>query len=627
MLVLVVALVLRLTLAERPLRGLSPGLVVAATALAAFAAWSLASSAWSGAACWALPEYDRALAYALGLVALGIGGRTPARLAWATRLVLAAIVAACVVGALSRLLPDLVHAPRPFLLDRLSYPLTYWNAQGIFAAVGLVLAFSLTTSAREPLPVRVLGAACVPLLATTLLLTFSRGALVAAVVGLVVALVAGGPEGWIGGIGAAVAGVVAPLAVLLTADTLSTARYLSAAGRAEGRDVVLALVAWNAAGSRAAGGSGPARHARAVRRAGRSRMTARTRAALWAGGVAALCAIALALGGVGFAHRQFDRFVQGDQTFAVDQRDRLLDPGNNGRLENWRVALEMFSGEPVHGTGAGTYQTHWERERRTDLNVVDGHSLYLEVLGEMGIVGLAPRPRRAGDGAVGLRQARTRPGSRRARRACWRPPSPGLCTRASTGTGEMPATGFWLFALGGLALAAPRDGAGPERARRLQIAGDLPRVGRVAAALACLVLAVVPFKLIRYERALSTATTAFYAGDCGTGIDRALDAAEAERSMPGAFELLGYCDVRLGNGVLAVRNLQHAVTRDPDSWEPRYGLALVLGAEGRDPLPAARQALARNPREPLARQAVRAFARGGPRHWERVARRLLLPQR
>jgi O-antigen ligase len=61
----------------------------------------------------------------------------------------------------------------------------------------------------------------------------------------------------------------------------------------------------------------------------------------------------------------------------------------------WRAALEEFQAEPLLGTGAGTFQLHWPELRPHDLrvldtpDVLDAHSLYLESLAELGIVGFA----------------------------------------------------------------------------------------------------------------------------------------------------------------------------------------------------------------------------------------------
>jgi hypothetical protein len=115
------------------------------------------------------------------------------------------------------------------------------------------------------------------------------------------------------------------------------------------------------------------------------------------------------------------------------------------------------------------------------------------------------------------------------------------------------------------------------------------------------------------------------AGNCPAAIDHALASARAVSSRPEPYEVVGFCDVRLGYHALAVSNLRKAVARDPEWWETWYGLALVQGATGKDPRPAALRARRLNPREPLAQQAARAFAEAKRSGWSRAARRLPLP--
>lgn len=55
----------------------------------------------------------------------------------------------------------------------------------------------------------------------------------------------------------------------------------------------------------------------------------------------------------------------------------------------WGVAAQGFAEAPVQGGGAGTYEFLWERLRPRDLPVTDAHSLPLETLAELGVVGLA----------------------------------------------------------------------------------------------------------------------------------------------------------------------------------------------------------------------------------------------
>src|SRR5205823_14227555 len=74
-------------------------------------------------------------------------------------------------------------------MNRLAYPLTYWNALGILCAVGVLLLLGLAASRTELGIVNALVCGAVPILATTIYFTFSRGALLALAIGLFVFVV------------------------------------------------------------------------------------------------------------------------------------------------------------------------------------------------------------------------------------------------------------------------------------------------------------------------------------------------------------------------------------------------------------------------------------------------------
>lgn len=74
---------------------------------------------------------------------------------------------------------------------------------------------------------------------------------------------------------------------------------------------------------------------------------------------------------------------------ASDLNTHLVSLSGSGRGEYWRVALTTFTSAPIVGHGAGTFGRLWLIKRPDTLNVQDAHSLYLETLSELGIVGLA----------------------------------------------------------------------------------------------------------------------------------------------------------------------------------------------------------------------------------------------
>ena len=62
--------------------------------------------------------------------------------------------------------------------------------------------------------------------------------------------------------------------------------------------------------------------------------------------------------------------------------------GAGDRLQYWRVAWRMFVAHPLAGSGGGSFAGEWVRLRSVAVSTKDAHSLYLETLGETGIVGL-----------------------------------------------------------------------------------------------------------------------------------------------------------------------------------------------------------------------------------------------
>jgi O-antigen ligase len=610
---LIVALVLRITLAERPFEGFGPGLAVAAAALGLFAVWTLLSFTWSDSQSRALLEFNRALLYLLVLVLGGSLLRTSERLRWMVRAIVAGIVVVCGIGLISRVLPEVWPIAPNIAEDRLSYPLTYWNALGLLAALGIVLALLLTSDERESRPSRVLAAGVLPMLGATLLLTFSRGAILAAAIGVVAFAVLGRPRGLLPALVAV--GPATAIAVVLTfrADLLGTRRYTTEAAVAQGQDAAIAIALCMAAALLLRVLLLPADGVLS-----RIHLPARIRRPVIGGATASAVLIAvtvaLALDAPGYLDRQYERFLDGSGVATATTRVRLTNPGNNGRTDLWKVARDAWEQERVHGAGAGVFQTLWTRHRPTKQPATDGHSLYLEVLAELGLIGLALLA--VAFAAILGRLAYLARGPDRALYAgvlaagvAW------ACHAGIDWDWEMPAVTLPFFALGGLALA--RDRA------RLRAPG---RPLRVALGIGLLVMAVTPALVAVSQTHLDESVRAFEQGDCETAIDSALSSASTLSVRPEPYEILGYCDARRrGAGSLAVQMMEEAVERDPDNWEFRYGLALVRGAAGLDPRPAAREAQRLNPRNELTADAVRRFETDDPVKWGRRARTARLP--
>ncbi len=131
-----VLLVVRLAVADRPLASFGPAVLVPLAGLAGLAGWALLSQFWSHAPGRATIGFDRDLLYALTFALFASLGSTRARLTWAVRAVAFTMAGVAALSLISRVAPDVLSTSLPPQADgRLAYPLTYWNALGVFCAV------------------------------------------------------------------------------------------------------------------------------------------------------------------------------------------------------------------------------------------------------------------------------------------------------------------------------------------------------------------------------------------------------------------------------------------------------------------------------------------------------------
>ncbi len=613
---LAIVLVVRITVAERPFEGFSPALALAFGALASLAVWTLTSALWSNAPARALAEFDRTLLYALVLVLTGSAVARVGDLATVLRWIAAALVAIALAGLLTRLLPDTFPISAGFLPERVSFPVTYWNAMGIACALGTLLLAHLTVSGAERPAVRIVAAALLAPTAVTLYLTFSRGAIWVLPVGFVLYMLLAQPRGLLTGLPAA--GIPAAIAVKVAygAELLARADYdASAAAASQGRDVALVVLACalGAAALRAAVLPLDRRLAAIYIEEDNKRFL---RLALSGGLVLALLIGALAADAPRRISDARATFSEGRyMDYEADLRTRLTSAVDNGRVDAWRVALDDAERNLLKGSGAGTYRLVWDQERPPPpMKVTDGHSLYLETLSELGVVGLLLVLVAIGTILVaGL--FRLGGPERHAHGALV---AAGTMLALHAGVDwdwEMPVLFVWLFGAGGVVLASRRP--------RL---GELGRTPRIVAALAVLVLAITPALFAWSQPPLDRAVRAFAVRDCRTGIDAALDATERFGTRPEPWQILGYCDARAGQFDLARRAMNAARSRDPDNWQLAYGQAIVYGVSGLDPRPFAAEALRLNPLDERARALVRELAAAKtPARRREVTRRAVIP--
>ena len=343
---------------NKPLRPTAPT-IAAVTGLALLVAWVAASQDNAPLGDPAGADLQRDALYLGALLAAILAVRDLAPLRALEPALAVATLVVVAYGLAGRLLPGIVDQTFGASAGgRLDQPLTYWNAMGALAAIGVVLWARL--AARRPAAV----VAVVPL-GLAVYMTYSRGALAALAAGLLV-LVLLAPT-WqqlravlVGVEGAAIAAIAASrLGDLKTADPSSGQGAVLLA-------VVLAAMAVTVLLIRG-GASGPLP------------LPPRARLAGWALAVAVAAApYVIAVAG--------ERGTPSTPAFGANAA-RLGSVGSN-RYAYWRVAVSTWADHPIEGAGPASFRVEWLQRRPFAEAVRDAHSLELETLAELGLVGL-----------------------------------------------------------------------------------------------------------------------------------------------------------------------------------------------------------------------------------------------
>ena len=552
--------------------------------LLAFGCWTLLSAVWSPSTTSTVFEAQRTLAY-LGVVllALLVVRKTTAPLLLGGVLTGVTVVAG--YALLTRLLPGRFASFDTVAGYRLSDPIGYWNGLGIYAAMGILLAVGFLARAERTAS-RAVAAALPVVLVTTLYFTYSRGAWIALAAGFAVA-VAFDPAR----LRLLVASlVVAPwcaaaLWLASRSDALTTQGSSFAEARSQGRTLLLSLVVLAIA-------SGTAGLALAL-------IDRRVRVGTLTRRVFAGTLVVVALAGLGvlwvqegspasLAQSAWSRFRSTPIQSSADLNSRLFDLSANGRIDHWRVAWNDFTAHPVVGQGAGTYAASWAQRRPVALKVQNAHSLYLENLDELGVVGLAllvgflAVPAVA---AVRTRRAVVFPGAIAASAAY-------LVHAAADWDWELPGVTI-VALLAGVSLLACARGATASVARTRRDLVVLPLAVAGTALALVSVLGAVP---------LGRSRDAVDASRWAAAVSAAHD---AERWAPWSSEplrLLGEAQLGAGDVTGARVSFQKAVRKDPDSW--LLWLDLALASNGSERGAALERVQILNPLSPQLKQLL-----------------------
>lgn len=362
--------------------------LIFAVLLLALSVWTGLAILWSDSAERTAVELARVTTLA-GVFALGLMVvRGPADLRKVVGAIGAAIGVISVAALGSRFLPDLfgpdvVAQGLPAEADRLNYPLTYWNGLAALVAMGAPICLWAAADARR-LVLRAAATAILPAFVLTVYYTLSRGGAVELLLGVAV-LLALHPRRL---------ALVAPLTLAAIGSAVliwgASGREALADGlvdttaKSQGLEmlaITLAVMATIAVAATLIQG--------AIQRD--QLVIPSPQVAIpkkWIATAAAVTIVAgVALGAPGEVSDRWEQF----KTPATPGGGsaRLANLNGSGRVQWWESAIDANASAPILGIGPGSWEYWWARgDGGVPGFVRDAHSLYLEMLGELGIPGL-----------------------------------------------------------------------------------------------------------------------------------------------------------------------------------------------------------------------------------------------
>ncbi|MQA75864.1 MAG: tetratricopeptide repeat protein [Solirubrobacterales bacterium] len=579
--------------------------------LGAFAIWTALGMSWSESSERSMAEAARVAAYA-GVLCLALVAQGRDAVRRAAYSVGAAIALVSALALLSRLHSEWFPANEAaaFLPQgrRLNYPLDYWNGLAALVAIGVPLVLSVAAGARH-IFARALAAAALPAMALTVYYTLSRGGAVEIVVGLVV-LVALYPRRLQLMPTLLSAGVGSGLVIAAGAQRDQLADGLTGATASSQADEMLAVVIVACVGV----GLIQAAIALAERHdLIRAPVVSRSGALAALGLVAIVCLVgALAFGAPGKVADGWDDFKA--DAGPDDSAQRFASASGNGRYQWWSSMVDAAETDPLTGIGPGTFEFWWAREGTRTGFVRDGHSLYFESLGELGVPGLILIS--ALILFVLWRGAAAALAADPERRALLAAATAG-CAAFAVAAGidwvwEIPVLPV-CFLLLAAALAAPRlaaaEGARPAAAERTR--GQAPsgsgrfaspgRIALVVASLAALVVVAIP---LAGEASVRESQDLVRSAQLSAALDEAQTAKGIEpyAATPNLQEALVL--ERRGDFESAAAAAREATADEPTNWRTWFVLSRLEARVGNveATIDGYRRARDLNPRSPLFQQ-------------------------
>ncbi len=521
---------------------------IAGLCLAGVVVLAGASMAWVGDQGRAFEYAVRASAY-LGLFTLAACTATPrGRGEWIAGLTIGLAIVS-VLAVASWLQPGLldhhsVGQEIPDAVGRLSYPIGYWNGLAALLAVGTALLAYAGTRAPDS-RLRAAAVAAMPVSLLGIWLTTSRGAVVAVFFGLAVLVAVSGDrlrQLIVCALGLAGGGL---LIVTTTGMNALTDGLTDATARSQGDWLSLILVAVVLL----TGAAALLLDGRELR----LRLSRNLAVGLVASAaIAAVIAIALA-----DPSERFQEFKQApsSSSSSASAVAGASDLSGNGRWQLWGEAIDAFESAPVAGIGIGGYEDWWAQHAPIALFARNAHSLPLQQLAELGLLGGGLMLGFAGAVIVAARRR-------------WRasPDGDAGVLLAVLAVGGLSAAIDWtwefaavfgpaVMAAGLLTASAPGDE--PER--------DTYALGLGTVAIAWLAVVSAALVLVT-ELKLEQSRTADEQGQVAEAIDRAKEARTVQPWSPEPYIQLAVLEEQRNHLDAAVDYLRQAESRDSEDW-------------------------------------------------------------
>jgi O-Antigen ligase len=596
------AVVISMALGGWPRSRVPTAAVGAGVCLAALASWMAISIGWASDDGGAFVEVVRALGY-LGLFALVViaSPRASARM-WLGGLALG-IVAVAGLALVSRFEPSFAGGENlgtflPAAAGRLSYPIGYWNGLAAVMGAGIVLLVWLGGHARGAW-LRAAAVGAIPLPILVIYLASSRGGVLAALVGVAL-LLALGPGRARMSAGLLMGGVGGLLLASLASRKHELVDGLTNSVAASQGDQLLAL------------SIGVALAVGLLRFCADDWLEEMDVPERVTRAVAVVTVIAVATGiAVANPSARWSEFKQvgAGQTQTTYVAAHLSSGSGSGRYQFWSTALDAFKAHPLDGIGAGGYEAYWDQHGSLVMPVRNAHSLFIETMAELGIVGLALVLGFLGFAAVsGVRRSPTlsRDASLGAALAVF---AAGVASAAIDWTWELPAC-FGIVVLMAALLTSPATqpeavlGTEPHAVNGWRLRGPSmrPRFGLGVATLLVAWAAIwAGGVLFLTQVRLGDSREAASSGNLEAA---AQDARDASAIQPWAAEphlQLALVEELGGDLRAANREVGEAIQRAPDNWQLWFVRARLDVKSGN--VAGARRALAHartlNPRAPF----------------------------